>query len=218
MRIREHQLDELARARALQDEAAKLHIPVPVLSYRYEITDADGNIEERGLGKSNSYTRNALNMLAWNVGLCDKDIKTSTFADGSIAIKRTGGGGTGFEISASYPYRKEGPGNTDIALGTSSGIESLDSYAIPGSGLTGAVTQTFSVFNSNTRKLITTISRTFINSTAETINITESGVYNDFDYSNTYVLLIRDVFSAIAVDPGKSITWTYVTEVAYPEP
>jgi len=91
MRIREHQLDELARARALQDEAAKLHIPVPVLSYQYEIADADGSIEEKGVGKSNSYTRNALNMLAWNVGFCDHSINTGAFTDGSISIKNEEG-------------------------------------------------------------------------------------------------------------------------------
>lgn len=217
MREKFYQMDELARARALQDEAAKLHIPVPVLSYQYEIADADGNIEEKGIGKSNSYTRNALNMLAWNVGWCSLDIKTSTFGDGSIAIKRTEGDGTGSKISTSNPIRLGNYGAT-VALGTDTTAESLDSYALPTSSLTGVATQVLSVFNSTTRKLITTISRTFTNNTSGTINITESGIYSEFEYSNTYALLIRDVFSAIPVAPGETITWTYVTEVSYPNP
>jgi hypothetical protein len=212
MRIREHQLDELARARALQDEAAKLHIPVPVLSYRYEITDTDGIIEEKGIGKSNSYTRNALNMLAWNVGFCDSSLKASAFTDGYISIKRSDG-----EISAQDPERY-GTYAPTLVLGTSAAAESLDSYALPSSALTGMASQISSVFNSTTRKLITTISRTFKNNTESTINIVESGMFTEFDYSNKYALFIRDVFAPIPVEPGKSITWTYVTEVAYPEP
>lgn len=213
MRIREHQLDELARARALQDEAAKLHIPVPVLSYRYEITDTDGIIEEKGIGKSNSYTRNALNMLAWNGGFCDHSINTGHFADGSISIKQSDG-----DTSAANVPQRRGTYAPELALGTSAAAESLDSYALPSSALTGIASQISSVFNSTTRKLITTISRTFKNNTESTINIVESGMFTQFVYSNIYALVIRDVFTAIPVEPGKTITWTYVTEVSYPEP
>ncbi len=212
MRVKEYQLDELARARALQDEAARLHIPVPVLSYRYEITDTDGIIEEKGIGKSNSYTRNALNMLAWNVGFCDYSIKTSAFMDGSISIKRADGA-----IGEGDPERY-GIYAPTLVLGTSAAAESLDSYELPSSALTGMATQISSVFNSTTRKLITTISRIFKNNTESTINIVESGMYTAFDYSNRYALFIRDVFTAIPVEPGKTITWTYVTEVSYPNP
>lgn len=212
MRVKEYQLDELARARALQDEAAKLHIPVPVLSYQYEIADADGNIEEKGIGKSNSYTRNALNMLAWHVGFCNYNINTGAFADGSISMKDWEG-----KVWIKIPQRRE-TNPSVLVLGTSAAAESLDSYTLPSSELTSITSQISSVFNSTTRKLITTHSRTYKNKTGSTINIVESGMCVEFMYASHYALVIRDVFAPIPVEPGKSITWTYVTEVAYPEP
>jgi hypothetical protein len=215
MRIREYQLDELKKARALQDEAAKLHIPVPVLSYQYEIADADGNIEEKGIGKSNSYTRNALNSIAWLAGLCDCAIN-NIYGDGGAQARRTNGTPA---VTAYDAYKRNSPTtNPLVNLGTSTAEETLDSYLEPASGLIAASSgNVISMFDESTRKLVTTITRTFVNKTASTINITESGVTMQSE-SSTVLLYIRDVFTAIPVEPGKTITWTYVTEVAYPEP
>lgn len=225
MRIREHQLDELARARALQDEAAKLHIPVPVLSYRYEITDTDGIIEEKGIGKSNSYTRNALNSIAYFAGMSDTAIDdTGYFTDGTTSCRYKHGDSD--VITSAYNAVKRISNSTNFAvkLGTSDAPESLDSYLIPTSGLTNISNTRSSVFNTATRKLITTHSASYKNNTEETINITESGmsvyvhsVSTPFPHSY-HMLYVRDVFTAIPVEVGKTITWTYVTEVAYPEP
>lgn len=214
MRVKEYQLDELARARALQDEAAKLHIPVPVLSYQYEIADADGNIEEKGIGKSNSYTRNALNSIAWLAGLCDCAIN-NIYGDGGAQAGRT----DGTAATAHDAYKRySATTNPLVNLGTSTAEETLNSYLELTSSLTAASSgNVISVFDEPTRKLVTTITRTFVNYTASTINITESGVTMKSE-SFTVLLYIRDVFTAIPVEPGKSITWTYVTEVAYPEP
>lgn len=214
MRVKEYQLNELTRARALQDEAAKLHIPVPVLSYQYEIADADGNIEEKGIGKSNSYTRNALNSIAWLAGLCDCAIN-DIYGDGGAQARRTGGT---VEVPAHDAYKRyNATTNPLVKLGTSTAEETLNSYLEPDSSLTAVSSgNVMSIFDEPTRKLVTTITRTFVNNTASTINITESGVTMQ-SVSGT-MLYIRDVFTAIPVEPGKTITWTYVTEVSYPEP
>lgn len=214
MRVKEYQMDELARARALQDEAAKLHIPVPVLSYQYEIADADGNIEEKGIGKSNSYTRNGLNSIAYFAGLSDVAIDAGDYTDGTTMCKRPDGSTESAFNMIKRPYSST---NFSISLGTSDDAESLDSYEIPSSGLTNVVSSRASTFNTVSRKLITTHTASFKNNTASTINITESGVAMPLSYPHS-LFYIRDVFTAIPVEPGKTITWTYVTEVSYPEP
>lgn len=215
MREKFYQMDELQKARALQDEAAKLHIPVPVLSYQYEIADADGNIEEKGIGKSNSYTRNALNHIARGAGLCGTNVCSgSVFGDGYVSAKFT----TGTIADPFYLDTIMVAGNGVVQLGTATTAESLDNYVISASGLTVGTSSVTSVFNSTTRKMITTLSCSFKNNTASAINITESGIKRISVNNTNDVLFIRDVFTAIPVEPGKTITWTYVTEVAYPEP
>jgi hypothetical protein len=212
MRVKEYQMDELARARALQDEAAKLHIPVSVLSWRYEIKDKNGKIEEKGIGKSNSYTRNALNSIAWFAGLCAYNVSSSTiFADGLVSIKNT----TGTLASPSNFERSNV--NPTISLGTSTAAESLDSYALSSSGLTEESGSIISTFNSTTRKMITAISQVFSNNTASSISVVESGIILR-NVAGSYMLFVRDTFDEIFVANGKTITWTYVTEVSYPNP
>lgn len=213
MREKFYQMDELARARALQDEAAKLHIPVPVLSYQYEIKDINGNIEEKGIAKSNSYTRNALNAITWFAGLCSKGITSNAmFADSFVSVKNMTG-----NVSSAYYFRRETSVNPVVVLGIGTNAESLDDYLIPSSDLTDGARSVSSVFNPTKRKMITTISRSFINNTGSSIGITESGVTLNLP-SLGNALFIRDVFTAIPVGPGQTITWTYVTEVAYPNP
>lgn len=214
MRERFYQMDELQRARKLQDEAAKLHIPVPVLSWQYEIKNVDGKVEEKGIGKSNSYTRNALNSIAWLAGLCDYTRVSGAFGDGSLYSRATDGT---LRSPAEAYARRNASTNPYIELGISTSAESLDDYEINTSGLTGGVMSVNSVFNSTTRKLITSISRIFTNNTASTIDITESGVLMN-TYASYIHLYIHDVFTAIPVDPAQVITWTYVTEVSYPNP
>ncbi len=214
MREKFYQMDELARARQLQEEAAKLHIPVPVLSYQYEIIGADGVIQEKGIAKSNSYTRNALNSISWLAGLCSKSTySNSIFSDGYVSGKLT----QASVMSPAYFYR-DPTIDPVVVLGKGTNAESLDDYSITLSNLTNGATAVSSVFNSTTRKMITTISRSFINNTGSSIDITESGVTLKVGSSGYDTLFIRDVFSPIAIAPGKTITWTYVTEVSYPEP
>jgi len=216
MKTREFQLDALARARELQNEAAKLHIPVPILSWGYEIKDESGNVIEKGTGKSNSYTRNALNSMAFYIGLADYNICANSFGDGILSRKTADG--TVATAKQTYSYFRTGTSNPYLFVGTSTDAESLDSYVLPTSDLTSNDTSVSSTFNSTSRRLITVISRMFINGTGATIDIVESGVGIQ-GYSSSYLILyIRDVFPAVSVAPGQTLTWTYVTEIAYPNP
>jgi len=215
MKIREFQLDKLARARELQDEAAALHIPVPVMSWEYEIRDKDGNIEEKGIGKANSFTRNALNILAYDVGLSAYSANySSAFGDGIISVKSTSG--SIYSLS-NYAGRYTSSNDGTLYCGTSAAAESLDSYELPSSGLTPAGNSVSSFFNTTTRKLITTLSRSFYNGTSASIDIVEAGIREQIG-SGYFILAVRDVFDAISVAAGETLTWTYVTEVSYPNP
>lgn len=218
MKIREYQLKELSEARKLQDELAKLHVPSPVLSWAYEIKDADGTIAEKGIGKSNSFTRNALNAMAYCVGLADYNICSSvSFADGVISRKNASTGEVGSPNIASSYFRNSNS-NPIVYVGGDSTAESLDSYTIPATTLTVANNTTaVSAFNASSRKMITLMKRTYYNGTGSTVNIVESGI-SITGYTSAPLLMVRDVFTSISVAAGQTIEWTYATEVAYPNP
>jgi hypothetical protein len=213
MIIKEYGLKDLEKARKLQQELLSLHIPTPVMSWSYEIKDTK-EIIEKGIGKSNSYTRNALNMLAWNLGMCAySNYSGSYFQDGLISVKGTNGtmlaGNGARNINSGY--------NPLLLIGTGTDVESLDSYNI-NSVLTAGTVGITSVFNDTTRILTTIITRGFTNQTGSSVNITEAGVTVTSLSSSYAILIIRDVFTPIAVANGQTIVWTYKTEVAYPNP
>lgn len=209
MKMREFQLDKLDRARALQKEAAALHIPMPVLSWEFEVKDKNLATIEKGVGKANSYTRNGLNMMSWFAGMTAQSLNTASFGDGFLSVKDTAGTIHSFNTSNNigrYP-------STDVSLYLGTGTaETLDDYALPSYA---CATSIGSTFNSASRKLITIISGAYQNTIGSAINITEAGL-RQMIQSNVYGLLFHDIFDAIAVPDGGTIVWTYVTEVAYP--
>ena len=222
MKTREFQLDKLARAREIQDEAAGLHIPMPVLSWQYEVKDKDGETIEKGTGKANSYTRNALNNLAWFVGFAPVDIMgNNNFVDGYISQKDTSGNIKG--------YVSNGTSNVNVAIKTigrypvndlvvrigTGTTETLDDYAQPDYA---CATSVGASFNSTTRKLITVFSGSWQNSTGASVDITEAGGTCLPYYSGEQVLMLHDVFAPVTVPNGGGMIWTYVTEVSYPNP
>jgi hypothetical protein len=61
------------------------------------------------------------------------------------------------------------------------------------------------------------LTRNFFNGTAASVDITEAGI-SMLVGSSSWVLMVRDVFTPITVANGQTITWTYTTEVAFPNP
>lgn len=216
MIIKEHQLEELNEARRLQKRMSELHIPSPVMSWRYEIMDVSGEIIEKGIGKANSYTRNALNALAYYVGLCDYGICGTSFGDGVLSTKASTGTNI-YSLNSSLQESRAASKNPIAIVGISNDAESIDSYATPASGLTAGSNAVTSSFNATSRILSTIISRSFVNNTGSAINVCEAGVILQSS-SGFLNLFIRDVFDSISVAPGNSLNWTYTTEVAYPNP
>jgi hypothetical protein len=183
--------------------------------WNYEIKNSN-EILEKGIGKSNSYTRNALNMLAWQVGCCAQALNdTTSFADGYINIKTTTGS---LQTGGTIGRNSTASNDPIVYVGSGTGVESLDSYTLPTLTLTGGSNIVASVFDTTTRILTTTMSRPFFNGTGADINITEAALSILISTGTTTVLMVRDVFAPIVVANGLTMVWTYTTEVAFPNP
>lgn len=226
MIIREYQKEELARARKLQQELGTLHVPCPILSWEYELRDVNGNIKEKGTGKANSYTRNGLNVMAWMCGsAASANQSAAAVGNGLVSLKMEDG--TIWNSTApgqTYPLISSlRRSNTDngLILGTSNAEESLDDYLIVDAQGTFTSSVTLSSFDSITNKLVTVLSRVYVNSTTETVNICEAGVRQNYSANRDTVfkwfLIVRDMFTPIPVGVGESLQWNYVFEVVYPQ-
>jgi hypothetical protein len=143
----------------------------------------------------------------------------SSFGDGVISWKNVNGTIRTFnEITLSYNYRNTN-NNLQLFLGTSTSPESIDSYQAPTGFGSAAASLILSYFDAATRKLITVVERTYINTTGSEVNITESAltIGGAEDYTTTNILVVRDVFDAVTLAAGEAISWKYVLEIAYPE-
>jgi hypothetical protein len=214
MIIKEYGMEDLAKARKLQKDLCDLHIPTPVMSWGYEIKDTN-EIIEKGIGKSNSYTRNALNILAYNIGMCmGSSLDASSFGDGYLNIKNQAGI---ISITGLYRYHSASY-EAKVRVGSNTNAESLDSYLFPTTTLTAGTQTTNSIFNPTTRIYTTTLSTPFFNGTGASVDVAEAGMYLTLQTGSTDALMVRDVFTPITVNSGYTITWTYTTEVAFPNP
>lgn len=211
MNIKEYRLDQIPECRKIQDDCLRLHVlPPPLITFSYAVTDTDGNISESGRGKANSFTRNAYNMMALNVAMSAvARLSTSSFGDGYISIKGSTGG---FAVITNISRASPNGNNAIVYIGTGT-TETLDDYTLPAYSCTTMVT---SSFNSTTRKLITTFAGAYANSTGSTINISEAGM--SIVINTNPALMVHDIFDAVELPNGKTMTFTYEIEVAYPNP
>lgn len=207
-------MEELERARQLQEEAAKLHLPSPpVASFKISRTDNSGNVVDLIHAKSNSYLRNAYNALTQDFTFAPNSATSSTyFGDGWISYKsQTGGIVTAFPISHTSSQT-----SIDVRLGTNGTPDTLDDTAIeelPSNSWTGTFNR-LSTFDPSTRRFITFITRYMHNTSGSTFELRESGIY--LTASSGWYLMIRDTFPAVTFAPGDAITFTYQLEVYYP--
>ena len=203
-------MKELERARRLQEEAAKLHIPSPpVVSYKISRTE-NGKIKDIIHAKSNSYVRNAYNALAQDFTFASNAVVDgSYFGDGVISYKSTTGGMLTAPPRA-YP-NNELP--IQLVLGTNGTPDTLDDTKLDEIPFGGSMIR-FSTFDSSSRRFITIISRSFTNTTDTTYEIREAGIY--VRPATTNYLFVRDTFPSVTFAPGDNVTFTYQFEVYYP--
>lgn len=220
---KEYGIEDLARARELQQEAIKLHLPCPpVVHWNATIVDENGIVEERRKGKCNSYTRNGLNLIA-TAGMClPTYVRSNTIGDGLINIKTI----DGIIYSGYWPvYYSSSSDLPKIIYGNGTDAESLDSYQLSSEITSGTQNTTQGAyFDADTRKLINVLSGTLQNTTTADLSVTETGVACIVGRSGTAastfsVLVVRDLLAeAITVPAGKTLNFNYTFEMAYPEP
>lgn len=207
-------MEELERARQLQEEAAKLHLPSPPVA-SFKISRRERNGEERELihAKSNSYLRNAYNALTQDFTFASSAvISTSYFGDGVLSYESD----IGSRIQVpprDYPNLEL---QISLRLGTNGTPDTLDDTTleeIPTSSWTGTLSR-YSTFDESSRRFITLITLKMTNTTSSlTYELRESGIYA---IASGRFLLIRDTFPAVTFAPGDNITFTYQLEVYYP--
>ena len=222
----------------INDKCHAMHLPSPpVQFFQMEVRDADGTVVEVLKSKSNSWVRNAYNMLAQLFLPCNSYEGSSTFGEGSQSIKLLAGttqrnatyitilqGGTysnAYNASASAAY--------GIIIGTGETAESFDSYALAaliahgtGTGQMsyGAGTAPSVSYSSELKEWTSVMTRTFTNSSGAAITVKEIGLAYSLTVSGGSVhnaLISRDVLaSPITINNGQTLTITYTSEITYP--
>lgn len=239
MQIIRHDMDKLAQARELQTKSKELHLsPPPIVTWGARVYDPSGEQVADILGKSNSYVRNALNVIAcqstWiaRANSAGTGIIGGGFADGQLGGKTLAG-----TVRNSPVYMAQNEYDLNVLTGEtafsfyagySDSAESIDSYVLGnefGTGtsvnqLTKGVSARSSVWDSANRKFVTTFSRQFTNGYGSSQIIKEIGLaVNAFvGYgSRELFLMLRDVLaSPITLTSGQTVILYYQLEASIP--
>jgi len=232
-----HDAEKLAQAYELQRRAVDLHVaPPPIVKWGAKIFDANGEQIEEILAKSNSYTRNALNVFACQSTWIARHSTAASgligggFSDGAIGGK-TSGGTTYANLSAYGIYQsaygqseKTGEDSFSFLAGYSDAEESIDSYILGnefGTGtaenqLTKGVSAKSSLWDGTHRKFVTTFSRQFTNGYSSSQTIKEIGLYLYMQIGSSSAqqyLVLRDVLaSPITLASGQTVILYYQLE------
>ncbi len=232
--------ENLRKARALHDEALRLHLaPPPIVTWGAKIFEPSGEQIEEILAKSNSYTRNALNLIACMGGLVARNTNAAGgvigggFEDGKLGAKTTGGTVRStpqyFSQGDNSAIATSGESNFTFYAGYSDSAETIDSYVLgnvfgDGSGenqLNKGTSTKSSVWDSANRKFVTTVARQFTNGYGSSQIIKEIGLMQKL-YINTSVgpedfLVLRDVLaSPITLTSGQTVILYYQLEASIP--
>lgn len=214
-----------------------MHLPSPpVQFFQMEVSDADGTVVEVLKSKSNSWVRNAYNVLSFLFLPCDTNEGSATFGEGSMSLKTTAGvtvrtNNYGVYIEYGFLsnlYNSGANANYGILIGTGNAAESFESNALEaliahgtGSGqmVYDAGAKPTATYNSENKKWQSVMARVFTNSSGANIIVNEIGLaYTTKLGSTTYILLIsRDVLATpVTVEHGQTLTITYTSEITYP--
>lgn len=212
-------MTELDEARKLQEKAAQLHLPPPpVVSFKVQKTDSNGTEHDILYSKSNSYLRNAYNILAlYLTGTIG--VGNTLWLDGVISL-RTGEGNivTNVPISVSNGSVQHMIG----ILGSGGTPDSIDDYSmeniiVPNEAGKNIHTQSRQTFwDSVGRRMITYFIIKYSNIGDEPFTAREAGISIGSSSPDFGFLILRDVFPQVTVNPGEQIAVTYQLELFYP--
>ncbi len=229
MKITTHGMAELNECIALQQRARELHLPVfPVVSWEGTLFDCDGNIKEIIKSKSNSYVRNALNIMAIYGGYAYMT-GDNTYANGSFATKNLSGTVRNAYIDVRTYAHNYSAGETGfyVDAGYGDSAESIDDYKLAnafGSGssenqLTKGTSSRATTYTTSPYQVTTTFKRLFINDYGSSQTVKEIGLCSSMIYadsSSELQLVVRDVLaSSISLGSGEAIEFVYRFETLF---
>ena len=207
----------------------KLHIlPSPALSFQIDSLDSDGNVTERIISKSNSFTRNAAVCMIMMSGAAQGGGGSVLYQDGCVAVKTASSGSVilmdtyGLNSNTSLGGFDSGTSaQTSLRVGTSSQAETKDDFKLISEILQGTTAAgslnhsttmaTGPIYDAGAGVIYTLYSRTLSNITSSPITIREIGMYRYVFKAGTFLLWCRDVLATpITINQGetKSVAYT----------
>ena len=230
----ESQYEELKRL------AKRLHVPVAEAFWEFEISNKRGEAVHRHKRRSRSWVRNAYNLMVCQsaavasdsgVGLAIVDTGGVTRSDGSTqpasGWSSSGSGNMRIYVSSSYGlYAQAGVDNMGIVVGTGSGAENFDDYAL-GSRISsgnGAGQLAYSAMDApavstigTTKQVVWT--RYFNNNSGAPVTVNEAGIYTKgtVEGSTINYMLCRDPLpGGVTVPDTGQLKVTYTVQITYP--
>jgi hypothetical protein len=214
------------RIEAHNAEAMRLHLPPPpVVWLDFKVEAPDGTVVHEHREKSNSWVRNAYNLMA-ALFLPAPAITSGAYGAGCLRSKDTNGSTYNVPAGGELPGLTAGPANlsnSGIVVGTGTGEESFESTALgtiisSGTGAGQLSYQQIAIqtpsYNAETKKWTGGAVRIFNNNTANPITVTEVGWVG---YSNRMYLVDRTLLgSPVEVPAAYKLTVTYTTEITFP--
>jgi len=174
-----------------------------------ELKDKDGKLLEKSSFPSHTYLVPFFTIL--NVHFAQRDMYI-TRTDGTSAITYITNGNSGMNLSANGGYG-EGKG---IVIGTSDFAYSPTQYKLqsPISHGSGSGQMLYGIQTIDQPQQVTggyrfVLSRVFTNSSGASITVKEIGICL-YVYSNTYLMMTRDVITPVTVGNGQSLTVRYI--------
>lgn len=205
-------MNEIEEVRRIQEDCIRLHLIPPALGIlKVEKINKDNVVIDGFEQKSNSYVRNAYNYIigplcsAWATPTSQLP---TTYDAGGVALKtNTGTLVRGANLETNFMTLSE------IRVGSGSTVDTLNDFNLQTiiNNLTPSTTTANGSYDSGSKKLTTTVSRTFVNTTSSSITVRETGAFMAGIY-----LAIRDVFTAVTLDQFEGIIITYTLEFTFP--
>jgi hypothetical protein len=206
-------MEDIEKARKLQRDCVEQHLIPPILGIlRVDKINSENEIVETINQKSNSYVRNAYNVIvgvlcgAWATTVAQLP---NTYVDGGVILKTE----TGTLLRGDNNSTTVWGSQATVAVGTGSTADTLNDFSLQAKNttLTGNTMTRNGSWNAVNRTMTVITARTFINTNAGAIIVTEAGILAAGIY-----LILRDVFAPITLNINEGVTITYTLEIVFP--
>lgn len=235
--VTQEELDTLAQ---IDKDCIRMHVcPPPKTFVGMEVRDGDGNLLDSFVMKSNSWVRNAYNMLATQVMGVNSSAGGTAFGAGALPLKTVTGAtrqhANYYSVSTyggnnrgGWAYPTAGDATYGIVVGSGDTAESFESIALASAIVNGVTSGTLSYaqqslpvvsYDADSKKLTAVHARILNNNSGAEIIVKEvAWIIDEFLYSDrSKVMTSRDVLATpVTVPNAGQLTVTYTIEMTFP--